>query len=150
MTLRKCVFALCCCRPPTRLCDPHPQNPPIPLLRSEHRGSRGPSERGAHPPSSLGSQGVPARPADGTPAPNHTTCLQGGWGGDRLRSGYGWQYAYLLGVGWREKRCQAWRLLPAGGFPPAALGEGRLPPSIVVILPKAQLPESSAQRLVTC
>ena len=59
----------------------------------------------------------------------------------------GWATARLFQTpGWAVRGLKEHILVS----PPAALGEGRLPPSIVVILPKAQLPESSAQRLVTC
>lgn len=56
--------------------------------------------------------------------------------------------AYLLGVCWRQERCQACSLVCTGSLSPSTFGEGWLPPSIVIILPEAQLPESSTQHLV--
>lgn len=65
-------------------------------------------------------------------------------------AGGGWAAVgvpYLLGICWRQERRPAWSLLHAQGCPPPALGEGR-PPSVVVVLAEAGLPEPSAQQLV--
>lgn len=52
------------------------------------------------------------------------------------------RWPYLLGVCGGAERRQAW------GLPPAAPGEGRRAPRGVVVLPEAQLPETSDQWLV--
>ena len=56
--------------------------------------------------------------------------------------------AYLLGVRRRQERRQAHGLFCTRGLSPSTLGEGWLPRTIVVILPEAELPESSARWLV--
>lgn len=69
---------------------------------------------------------------------------------DRIVGLSGWDRAstYLFDVCSRGKWSQTWGWITTG-LCPSTLREGNLAPSIIVILPKAQLPEPSCNGLIT-